>query len=319
MIKFKNIKRLLFQFRRRHLKRFTAFFLFSLLLFTFPSPNIYFKSVSKNSGLILPEDFDLGEPPSVPVNQTGVLPSPLSAGAVLVIDVPSNIVIYSKNAEEKFFPASTTKIVTSLVALDHFRLDSVLTVRTVITDGRRMGLVPGEQLTFESLLYGTLVHSAGDAAYAIAENYPGGVKNFVLMMNKKATSLHLKDTHFTNSIGFDDADNYTTAVDLAKITKVALKNKAFAKIVSTKSITVSDLTYTYFHELRNVNELLGRVAGVSGIKTGFTQTAGEILVSEVKKNDREVLFVVLKSENRFGETEKLINWVFDNITWKTNF
>jgi len=179
-----------------------------------------------------------------------------------------------------------------------------------------MGLVNGEKISFEALLYGSLVHSANDAAYTIAENYPGGIENFVAMMNKKAASLNLTDTHFSNPIGFDDDNQYITARDLAKLTKIALQNKIFAKIVSTKSITVSDVTYTYFHPLSNVNELLGKVSGVSGVKTGFTQTAGEVLVSNVKKNDRDVLFIVLKSQDRFGESEKLINWVFENFAWK---
>lgn len=313
---FKNIKKLLLRFRQKHLKRFTAFFFFSLLLFLFPSPNIYFKQAGKNTGLFLPEEFNLPKPPPIPVNQTGVLPPSLSAGAVLVIDIPSNMVIYGKNERQRFFPASTTKIVTALVGLDHFLLDDVLTVKTVIKEGRIMGLISGEELSFESLLYGALVHSANDAAFAIAENYPGGIEKFVSAMNKKADLLYLENTHFTNPIGFDNEENYTTASDLAKIAKVALSNKVFTKIVSTKSITVSDMTYTNFHELKNVNELLGKVAGMSGVKTGFTQTAGEILVSKIERNGREVLFVVLKSSDRFGETKKLISWVFGNIIWK---
>lgn len=173
----------------------------------------------------------------------------------------------------------------------------------------------GEKLTVESLLYGALVHSANDAAYALAESYPSGVEKFVEVMNNKARELGLSDTHFTNPVGFDDVTHYTTAVDLAKQAQAALSNKTFAKIVGTKSITVSDVTFTYFHELKNVNELLGKVAGVTGVKTGYTQNAGEVLVTEVKKNGQSVIFVVLKSADRFGDTTKLIDWVFNNYTW----
>lgn len=179
-----------------------------------------------------------------------------------------------------------------------------------------MGLVPKEQITVESLLYGVLVHSANDAAYVLAENYPGGIEAFVADMNQKIKEYNLFGTHFANPAGFDDLENYTTPKDLAKLAKVAINNKTIAKIISTKNITVSDINYTYFHPLTNVNELLGKIAGVAGVKTGSTDGAGEILVSEVKKNGRSVLFVVLKSKDRFGDTVKLIDWVFNNFAWK---
>jgi D-alanyl-D-alanine carboxypeptidase len=204
---------------------------------------------------------------------------------------------------------------TALIILDKYSLDDVFTVKSVITDGRVMNLVQGEKLTVESLLYGTLVHSANDAAYALAENYPGGVQEFVNQMNKKAKELGLNNTNFTNPVGFDDPNHYTTANDLVALSVYAFQNKTIDKIVSTKSITVSDTTYTYFHELHNVNQLLGKVAGIAGLKTGYTQNAGEVLISVVKKNGESVLFAVLKSADRFGETEKLIDWVFNNFKW----
>ena len=296
--------------------RLLYFVLFVLLLSLFPAPNIYFQSVQKANGIFLPENITLPSPPPYPLNEKKIAAPNISAEGIYILDLPSGVVLYEKNGEMRFLPASTTKIATALVSLDHYKLEDVLTVKTVANSGRTMGLLPNEQIIFESLLYGTLVHSANDAAFTLAENYPGGVTNFVSMMNKKVTDLHLSDTHFTNPIGFDDPQNYTTPVDLAKLAKVAIANKIFAKIISTKSITVSDVSFSYFHPLTNVNELLGRVSGVAGVKTGFTDSAGEILVSEVKKNNRSVLFVVLKSHDRFGETVKLIDWVFGNFSWK---
>lgn len=286
----------------------------AFVLSLFPSPNIYFQPVTTEKSDVL--QIDLPAAPPIPVNITGAEVPDITAQGVLIIDLPSNMIIYQKNAQDKFHPASTTKIITALVALDHYQLDDVLTVNRVETEGRTMKLVSGEKLTFESLLYGALVHSANDAAFAIAENYPGGVAKFVEAMNQKAVLLRLDNTHFTNPIGFDDAQMVTTPADLAKLTRVALNNKLIAKIVGTKTITVSDVNYTYFHSLTNVNELLGKIAGVAGVKTGYTENGGEILVSEVKKNNHLVLFVILKSEDRFQETEALINWVFSNFSWK---
>ncbi|MCL4338604.1 D-alanyl-D-alanine carboxypeptidase [Patescibacteria group bacterium] len=301
---------------KKNFWRIIYFTLFTLVLFLFPAPNIYFQTVADTGGLYLPQNIKLPPPPAYPVMVGNPIPPVVTAQGVYIVDIPSKVVLYQKNPDEEFLPASTTKIATVLVALDHYRLDDVLKVNTVITDGSVMGLVHDEQITVESLLYGALVESGNDAAYTLAENYPGGVSNFVDMMNKKAQELHLSHTHFANPIGFDDPPNYTTPSDLAKLAMAALHNKTFTKIIGIKNITVSDVTYTYFHSLTNVNQLLGKIQGVAGVKTGYTQNAGEILVSEVKKNGHSVLFVILKSDDRFGETTQLINWIFNNFGWK---
>lgn len=297
-------------------KKLIPIFGFAIILFLFPSPNVYFQSFSNNTDDTEIFDIELPDAPPIPVNITGEVIPEITAQGIMIVDLPSNIVIYQKNENEKFNPASTTKIITALVAQEHFQLDDILTVGKVEKEGRTMGLTTGEKLTFESLLYGALVHSANDAALTIAENYPGGVEKFVEAMNKKAADLYLTNTHLANPIGFDDEKMYTTPQDLAKIAKIALDNKLVAKIVGTKSITVSDIDYTRFHTLTNVNELLGKIAGVAGVKTGYTENGGEILISEVKKNNHSVLFVILKSKDRFGETTLLIDWVFRNFAWK---
>lgn len=299
-----------------HLIRILIFAGFTLLLFLFPAPNIYFQSFTNGSAVTKTLEVDIPDSPPIPVNVNGQNAPDITAEGIIIMDLPSNIVIYQKNASDRFSPASTTKIITALVALDHYKLDDILEVKRVEREGRTMGLVTGEKLTFESLLYGALVHSANDAAATIAENYPAGLAKFVEIMNQKAVALHLNNTHFANPVGFDNEQNYTTPVDLAKLAKVALNNKLIAKIVSTKSITVSDESFTYFHPLVNVNELLGKVPGVAGVKTGYTENGGEILVTEVKKDNRSVLFVVLKSKDRFAETTVLIDWVFRNFAWK---
>ncbi len=300
----------------RILFKLFSIFGFAFLLFLFPSPNVYFQSYLNNSAETEASVIELPPAPPIPVNTGNENIPEISAQGVVIVDLLSNIVVYQKNATDRFNPASTTKIITALVALDHFGLDDVLTVEKVEKEGRTMGLVAGERLTFESILYGTLVHSANDAAYTIAENYPAGVEKFIEAMNQKAAALHLDNTNFGNPVGFDDEKTYTTPADLSKLAKVALNNKLVAKIVGTKAITVSDTSYSYFHPLTNVNELLGKIAGVAGVKTGYTENGGEILVSEVKKNGHSVLFVILKSKDRFSETALLIDWVFKNFAWK---
>lgn len=280
-----------------------------------PSSNIYSHPVDLTQGLTLPLDVDLPQPPPIPIKITNNDSPQVSAEAVLIKDIPSGIILYSKNSKEIYSPASTTKIVTALVALDYYHLDDVLTVQSDNIQGRVMGLIKNEKITFEALLNGMLIHSANDAAYALAENYPGGSTKFVEKMNDKILELGLTNTHLTNPAGFDDKNHYSTAEDLVKVSLYALNNKLFSKIVSTKRIVVSDVSYTYFHDLVNVNELLGKIAGVAGVKTGQTENGGEILISEVKKNDTLVIFAVLKSKDRFADTEKLINFIYANYNW----
>lgn len=291
------------------------FSLFAILISLFPAQNIYFQEIENTGGIELTKTVNLPSPPPIPQNITGRETPFLTAESILIKDIPSGIILYAMNEDTILPPASTTKLMTALVILDKFSLEDTMTVKTVIKEGRNMGLHEGEKLTVEALLYGALVHSANDAAYTLAENYPGGVAKFVAMMNEKVKELFLLNTYFTNPIGFDDANHYTTAEDLAKLAKIALQNKTIVKIVSTKAITVSDTSYSQFYDLKNVNELLGKVAGIAGVKTGYTQNAGEILISEVKKNGHSVLFVILKSRDRFGETTKLIDWVFTNFQW----
>jgi D-alanyl-D-alanine carboxypeptidase (penicillin-binding protein 5/6) len=212
-------------------------------------------------------------------------------------------------------PASTTKLLTALVALDTYSLDDVVTVKNLMSDGQVMGLVPNEQITVENLLYGMLIYSGNDAGYALADYYPGGLDKFVEAMNIKAQKLHLTMSHFTNPVGFDDAAHKTTAEDLAMLATYALTNKTIAKMVAIPEITVSDVTHTYFHKLSNVNELLGKIPGVAGIKTGWTEEAGQNLITLIERNGRRVIIVVLHSTDRFGDTIKLINWTFANYRW----
>ena len=261
--------------------------------------------------------FPIPTPAPYPTNVTGMYPGgEVSAGGVVIEDVDSGVILYQRNSYEPFSPASTTKILTALVALDAYDLDDVLTVKTLMNSGQTMKLVAGERMTVENLLYGTLIQSGNDAAYALAENYPGGAEAFVVAMNEKAKQLHLTQSYFTNPVGFDDPSHKMTPIDLVRLASVALQNKTITKMVAIPQITISDVTHTYFHSLTNVNQLLGKIPGVGGIKTGWAEEAGENLVTLVERGGHKMIIVVLKSKDRFVDTTKLIDWVFVNHKWE---
>ncbi|MBU0618641.1 D-alanyl-D-alanine carboxypeptidase [Patescibacteria group bacterium] len=250
-----------------------------------------------------------------PLNQTNKTAPYLSAYSAIVVDGLSKTVMFSKNPDVRLRPASTTKIMTALVALDHYSLNKVIILDEVEEIGQQMGLEEGEQLTIESLLYGLLVKSGNDAAFALAQYYDGGPPAFINAMNQKAQVFNLNNTQFKNPSGIDQFDHYSTVRDLALLTAEALKSPVFTEIVSTAGVTIGDIEEKNFHELENVNQLLGKIPGLKGVKTGWTALAGECLVTMVERNDRQIITVLLKSEDRFGETEKLIDWVFANFEW----
>lgn len=253
-----------------------------------------------------------------PVSKNLSLPA-FGARAVLIQDLSTDTILYQKDANISLPIASTTKIMTALVGVEYFKQNSALTVgKSANIPGSRAGLVSGENLSFRSLLYAMLLNSGNDAAFAIGENYPGGVLGFVSAMNKKALELNLKNTHFDNPAGFDSPNHFSSAADLSKITQEALKNTTLTRIFATKNTNIVSLDKKYTHQLFNLNRLLSEVTGVLGIKTGTTEAAKENLVTLVERDGRRVLLVILGTSNRFGETTKLIDWVYTNFTWPQN-
>lgn len=250
-----------------------------------------------------------------PVGGILSLPS-FSARAVLIKDLVTGVILYQKDSNIPLPIASTTKIMTALVASEYFKPESILTVGdSANTPGSKVGLSYGEDLNFRSLLYGMLLNSGNDAAYTIAENFPGRVFGFVSAMNKKALELSLRNTRFDNPAGFDSRNQYSSAEDLAKITEEALKNSQLAIIFATEKTNIVSLNKKYTHQLINLNKLLSSVNGVLGIKTGTTEEAKENLVTLVERDKHRILLVVLGSSDRFGETTKLIDWSYANFTW----
>ena len=245
----------------------------------------------------------------LPVSQH-ISPPPVSARNIFIMDRPSKSVLLAQNADQQIFPASTTKMMTALVALDHFQLAETITVTQAYKIGQVVGFKPGESLTVEQLLYALLVQSGNDAAEILAENFPGGRSAFVAAMNQKARDIHLTNTHFVNPTGVDEAGLYSTAADLARLADVALRQPTFAKIVATENAVIST------HVLTNVNQLLGKIPGVLGVKTGYTEGAGQALVTLVQRNDHPVILAVLESKDRFADSAALIDWVYSNWRWE---
>jgi len=275
-------------------------------------------SLASENVKIIPKNIFSRETSKLPVLSESVGFPIVSAQGVLAYDVDSGVTLYEKNPEKPLLPASTTKIMTALVALDAYSLDSVLTIEDEIkVDGQKMGLVAGSEMTVENLLYGLLVYSANDAALVLSRNYDGGEEAFIEAMNKKAADLGLKNSHFANPVGLDGDSQRSTARDMVLLSSVAMKNEEFAKIVGTKKIVVQSVDGKYIFPLTNINELLGKVDGVMGVKTGWTEGARENLVTYVNRDGKKIMVAVLGSQDRFGETKELINWIYANYTWKS--
>lgn len=241
----------------------------------------------------------------------------ISSQGAIAVDEGSGVSLYEKDADLPLFPASTTKIATALVAMDYYKPGEVIEVPQFSSEGQQMGLVKGEKLTGRDLFDGLLIYSANDAAEVLAAAYPGGRDAFVAAMNKKAEALNLQHTHFANPTGLDQDGHVSTARDMIRLAQVAMKNPLFAEIVGTKEKTIKSQDGKMVYNLKNINQLLGKVEGVDGVKTGWTENARENLVTHVKRNGKDVILAILGSQDRFGETTEVINWIFSNYTWKS--
>lgn len=227
----------------------------------------------------------------------------------IVYDRISKSMIIGKNEDVKSAMASTTKIMTTIVILEKADLNEKVTVSAKAggTGGSRLGLKKGDKASVRDLLYGLMLRSGNDAAVALAEHVGGSVKGFAELMNEKAIELGLTNTHFVTPHGLDDANHYTTALELAKLTDYAMDNETFAKIVGTKSTTI--YINNQPRQINNTNELLGVLNGVVGVKTGFTNNAGRCLVTETKRNNMDIITIVLGADTKKDRTKDSVNLI----------
>ena len=218
---------------------------------------------------------------------------PYSAKSYILMDADTGKVLLSKGIHDRSLIASTTKIMTGLLVLEHCDLERIISVpkEAVGVEGSSMYLKLGEELTIRELLYGLMLHSGNDAAVALAIATAGSVESFVCLMNEKAKSLGLCNTHFDNPNGLDSTQHYSTAYDLALLTKAALENGNFRDVVGSKTVTIGNRSF------RNHNRLLWMGEGILGVKTGYTKAAGRILVSACRRNGRTLIAVTINDGN----------------------
>lgn len=240
----------------------------------------------------------------------------LSAKSAVLMDASTGQVLYQKNAFVRLPMASTTKIMTAIVALESSELDKEIEVSPKATgiEGSSIYLYPNERISMESLLYALLLESANDAATAIAIAVAGSPEAFAQKMNQKAQELGLQNTNFENPHGLDGKKHYTTAYDLAKLTAYALSNPRFAKICSTYKKNISLNGDEGVRVLVNHNKMLHLYEGAIGVKTGFTKKSGRCLVSAAEREGLRLIAVTLNAPNDWRDHTDLLDFGFSRYT-----
>lgn len=272
-----------------------------------------------------------------PVMADTTSPEPVGKAA-LVMDAENGQMLFDKNAAERMYPASTTKIMTALLALEKSSLEEMVTItkRAAEIGGTRVGLQPGEQIKMEHLLYILMLSSANDAAVAIAEHVGGSVEEFAVLMNSRAREMKTQDTNFVNPHGMPDENHYTSARDLAKISRQAMQNSKFRQIVQTVNYKVErkkNMEPEVLQQVEKLERIYGSVQedfynhnklltstyygykNSNGIKTGYTVDAGQCIVASVKRKGREMIAVVLNSQgtNIYTDAAMLLDYGFKNF------
>ena len=290
---------------------FKIFIIFSTIIFGVSSFSICDDYIEDDNSNIEKEIIESATTPTEEIK----IPD-TNSRACVVIDRNTNTVLYGKNENQKRKMASTTKIMTATIIIENCNLNETVEIskKAAGTGGSRLGLKAGDKITIRDLLYGLMMRSGNDSAVALAEYAGGSIEGFAEKMNKKASDLGLNNTHFETPHGLDSDEHYTTAYELALLSNYALNNKIFAQIVGTKeyTITIND----YPKQLSNTNELLGNLDGIYGIKTGFTNGANRCLVTACKRNNMDIICVVLGADTKKFRTQdsvKLINYIFDNF------
>lgn len=265
---------------------------------------------------------------SVPTLSASPLTSPpeIRGEGAYLIDVQSGQTLFSKNGDQLLAPASTTKIMTGLLAIELGNLDDTVTASETMLDynivyGTRIYLEPGEQLSLDDMLYALLLNSANDAAVAIAEHIGGDISSFVKLMNIKAAELGLKNTTFKNPSGLTEEGHLTSAHDLARIAQAAYANPTFRDYIKTKSHVIPRKKENVPIEMFNENKLLWQDKSITGMKTGYTSAAQNCLVASASRNGRELIAVILKSPGReiYTDMQALLDYgfsQFENILYK---
>lgn len=238
-----------------------------------------------------------------------------SAEATVLMIAGSNEIVFSENPDLPLSMASTTKIMTALIALEYGDLSKEITAteEMVNVEGTSMGLLPGDSVSLEELIYGMLLQSGNDAANAAALTVSGNASDFLELMNAKAVEIGMLNTHFASVSGLDADGHYSTAYDMALLTSYALQNEEFVKICSSYTKTVSYGNPPYNRRLTNHNKLLRLYDGAIGVKTGFTKKSGRCLVSAAQRNGLTLICVTLKDSDDWNNHQKLLDYGFSVV------
>jgi len=236
----------------------------------------------------------------------------ISAEAAIVIDAESGEIICQRDAFTARPPASLTKVMTAILAIELAEEEKICTVsaNAAKTGESHIGFYAGEKITLENLLYGALLKSGNDACVAIAENIGENEAHYVQLMNLKAKLLGCRNTNFVNTNGLPAQNHYSTCYDLALMSRYAISNDMFRQIVSTESYTMTWLSSTRSKNISNTNHLLNSYDGAIGVKTGTTDEAGQCLIAAAERDGKSYIAVVLKSKNRFADGIKLLDYAF---------
>lgn len=245
--------------------------------------------------------------------QVQAAPPPLHAEAAILLDAKTGQVLYEKNSRSQKAPASTTKIMTAILAIESGKLDeeTVISRRAAATPGSSMHLYAGQKISLRELLTGLLLRSGNDAAVAIAEHLSGSVPEFSRRMNEKAAAIGAVNSHFVNPHGLTHPDHYVTAYDLAIITRYALTNPIFAELVRTKETQIDWIDQRGRESdqlLHNTNRLLWMLAEADGVKTGTTGAAGPCLVASATRGNQKLIAVILHDHSRWQDAASLLRY-----------
>lgn len=251
---------------------------------------------------------------TIPAFSISNIPDTSAKASVLMI-AGSNEVLYSKNSDEKLSMASTTKIMTAIIAIENGDLNKTITISDKMTavEGTSSGLLPGDKIDLLTLLYCMMLQSGNDAANATAFAVSGSIEEFLRMMNDKARKIGMKNTHFCTVSGLDADDHYSTAYDMALLASYAINNDTFREICSTYKKTVCYGNPEYNRTLTNHNKLLKSYDGLIGVKTGFTKKSGRCLVSAAERLGVKLICVTLDDYNDWADHKKLLDYGFDTV------
>lgn len=240
----------------------------------------------------------------------------INARSAIAIDSKTKIVLYEKNSNQVIPMASTTKIITALVALKYGKLDKKVEISqsATVIRGSKVGYKKGEVIEIRELLYGLLLRSGNDAAIAIAEGIAGNVDEYLKIMNEFSNEIGLLDTHFESPHGLDSENHYTTAYDLAILTAKAKEINEFNKIVASKDVEAK--TFGFSRSYHNINKILWTIPLANGVKTGYTGQAGKCLVTSIDMEGNDIIIVVLNCSERWKETNNIYNYINKQYEYK---